>query len=54
VTNVFENSFFAIVVVSSFDILLDKKSFSRILRMLGLFTGSLISISAIISLSSLL
>jgi len=44
--NVEVNSFLAIVAVKSFEILLLKKSFSKILRILGLLAGSLISISA--------
>lgn len=46
-TKVFENSFLAMVVVSNFEILRDKKSFSRILRIEGRLRGSLISMSAI-------
>lgn len=44
--NVDVNSFLAIVAVNSFEILLLKKSFSKIFRMLGLLAGSLMSISA--------
>ena len=40
------NSFLAIVAVRSFEILLERNSFSRIFRMLGLLAGSLISMSA--------
>lgn len=41
-----ENSFFAIVLVRSFEIRLLKNSFSKIFLIEGLFWGSLINISA--------
>ena len=44
--NVDENSFLAIVAVRSLEILRDKNSFSRILRILGLLAGSLMRIRA--------
>lgn len=51
-TKVLLNSFLAIVEVSNLLILLLRISFSRILRIDGLFTGSLINMSAMISFSS--
>ena len=52
VTKVLENSLSRMVEVSSFDIRLDKISFSKIFRIDGRFKGSLINISASKSLRS--
>ena len=50
--NVDVNSFIAIVVVNSYEILLLKNSFTRTFLILGLLAGSLINISAKRSLRS--